>query len=122
MSSLVFKVETKEAEVAENPAEELASGSAVEKDEIKNSATTPHQQSSTAKTDSTKSETVKSNSTHVPSIQEPLLKSEPKEEETIHDSDFEEPSGRIVKNNISNKYNKLSLKTYHPLILNLQRA
>ncbi len=38
-----------------------------------------------------KSENVKS----APSIQEPLLKSEhkEKEEETIHDSDFEEPSG-----------------------------
>ena len=31
--------------------------------------------------------------TVAPSIQEPLLKVEVKEEETIHDSDFEEPSG-----------------------------
>ena len=31
-----------------------------------------------------------------PSIQEPLFKAEKKEEETIHDSDFEEPSGLIL--------------------------
>ena len=31
-----------------------------------------------------------------PSIQEPLFKAEKKDEETIHDSDFEEPSGLIL--------------------------
>lgn len=47
------------------------------------------------KSEATKPEAGKGSGTipHTPSIQEPLSKAEPKEEETIHDSDFEEPSG-----------------------------
>ena len=44
-----------------------------------------------------KTEMTKGNSgAGAPSIQEPLFKAEKKEEETIHDSDFEEPSGLIL--------------------------
>lgn len=45
-----------------------------------------------------KSETFKPSTSslpNAPSIQEPILKVETKDEETIHDSDFEEPSGLL---------------------------
>ena len=74
-------METKEAEV-ENSNEPSGGNESVEKEDKKEQFTDGA---------SLKSEIVKS----APSIQEPLLKSELKEkdEETIHDSDFEEPSG-----------------------------
>lgn len=82
ISNFVFQIEPKEAEV-ENSNEPSSGSDLVEKVEDK-------KELSDAVT-TLKSENIKSG----PSIQEPLLKAEVKEEETIHDSDFEEPSGCV---------------------------
>jgi hypothetical protein len=49
-----------------------------------------------------------------PSIQEPMVKAETKDEEMIHDSDFEEPSGilSLFRNILANK---LYLKHFNRL-------
>ena len=88
-----MQVETKEADVSENPADDTGVNDGDKEDKIKEQVELP-----SAKMETPNSGISKGSSTHpTPSIQEPLLKAELKEEETIHDSDFEEPSGRLKK-------------------------
>lgn len=80
-----MQVETKE-EIADNISD-TSKGNDADKDDKTDVHADP-----VVKTESVKA----SSGTGAPSIQEPLFKTEKKDEETIHDSDFEEPSGLMI--------------------------
>ncbi|XP_046461894.1 lysine-specific histone demethylase 1A-like isoform X2 [Daphnia pulex] len=79
------RVETKEAETNDHPVEPSGASDA-DKDDKKESGP----DGTTVKSEAHKAST---SLPSAPSIQEPMLKAETKDEEMIHDSDFEEPSG-----------------------------
>lgn len=89
----LIQVETKEVETNDHPVEPSGASDA-DKDDKKESGP----DGTTVKSEAHKAST---SLPSAPSIQEPMLKAETKDEEMIHDSDFEEPSGMFIFINLS---------------------